>query len=79
MMNYTDIAEKFCQRLKALREASGLEKKEVAAKLGYGLSNYGSYETKTLPSIERLIELAQFFGVSTDYLLGLNDERGGKS
>lgn len=79
MKNYTEIVEKFCPRLKALREASGLDKKEIAAKLGYGLSNYSSYETKTLPSIERLIELAEFFGVSTDYLLGLSDERGGRA
>lgn len=77
MSDYTAIAAKLCPRLKALRESAGLDKKEVAERLGYGLSNYGSYETKILPSIERLVDLAQFFDVSTDYLLGLTDDPAG--
>lgn len=77
MKDYQEIAAALCPRLKALREAAGLEKKDVAERLGYGLSNYGSYETKTLPSIERLAELADFFGVSADYLLGRTDNPKG--
>ena len=75
MINYTKLVEKAAPRIKQERERLGLEKKEVAAALGYGLSNYSSYETKTLPSIERAIELAQYFGCSVDYLFGLSDDR----
>lgn len=75
MINYTKIVEKAAPRIKQERERLGLEKKEVAAALGYGISNYSSYETKTLPSIERAIELAQYFGCSVDYPLGLSDTR----
>lgn len=53
MINYTKLVEKAAPRIKQERERLGLEKKEVAAELGYGLSNYSSYETKTLPSSER--------------------------
>lgn len=75
MINYTKLVEKAAPRIKQEREHLGLEKKEVAAELGYGLSNYSSYETKTLPSLERAVELAQYFGCSVDYLLGLSDTR----
>ena len=51
MINYTKLVEKAAPRIKQERERLGLEKKEVAAELGYGLSNYSSYETKTLPRI----------------------------
>ena len=72
---YTELVEKAAPRIKQERERLGVEKKEVAAALGYGLSNYSSYETKTLPSLERAVELAQYFGCSVDYLLGLSDTR----
>lgn len=75
MTNYTELVEKAAPRIKQERERLGVEKKEVAAALGYGLSNYSSYETKTLPSLERAVELAKYFGCSVDYLLGLNDTR----
>ena len=79
-MLYTELAAKCCPRIKAERERLGFEKKELAQRLGYGLSNYSSYETKTIPSVERVVELAEFFGCSTDYLLGLSDDRtGGRS
>lgn len=75
MTNYTELVGKAAPRIKQERERLGVEKKEVAAELGYGLSNYSSYETKTLPSLERIVELAQYFGCSVDYLLGLSDTR----
>lgn len=70
MINYTDLAGRTCPRIKAERERLGVEKKELAATLGYGLGNYSAYENKTLPSLERLVEMADHFGCSVDYLLG---------
>lgn len=75
MRNYTEVAAMTCPRIKAERERLGVEKKELATSLGYGLSNYSAYETKTLPSLERLVELADYFGCSVDYLLGRSDVR----
>lgn len=72
---YTELVEKAAPRIKRERERLGVDKKELAAALGYGLSNYASYETKTLPSLERVVELARYFGCSVDYLLGLSDTR----
>ena len=75
MYNYTKVAAMTCSRIKSERERLGVEKKEFAAALGYGLSNYAAYETKTLPSIERLVEMADYFGCSVDYLLGRSNVR----
>lgn len=75
MINYTKLAARTCPRIKAERERLGVGKKELAAALGYGQSNYSAYETKTLPSLERIVELAETFGCSTDYLLGRTDIR----
>lgn len=75
MKNYTEVAAMTCPRIKSERERLGVEKKELAAALGYGLSNYSAYETKTPPSLERLVELADYFGCSVDYLLGRSNVR----
>lgn len=72
---YTELVAKTCPRIKSERERLGMEKKELAAALGYGVSNYSSYETKTLPSLERVVEMAAYFGCSVDYLLGLSNTR----
>ena len=61
--------------LMSLREKTGLSRKDVAAQLNIEQSTYGKYELgQRQPSVEILEMLAAFFGVTTDYLLGLSDD-----
>ena len=62
-------------RLKKLRKEKGLTQADLAKVLNTNQSQYGKYENgKTNLSIENAKILAEFFGVSTPYLLGLDDD-----
>ena len=60
-------------RLRRLREDRGLTQAEVANRLGIQRVTYLKYETGENKPVRKLNELADFFNVSIDYLLG-NDE-----
>lgn len=56
-------------KLKELREQTGLSQYELAPLLGIGRATYANYEIeKTQPTIETLCKIADFYGVSLDYL-----------
>jgi len=60
----------FNQRLCSLRMKKGLKQSELAKKLGVGKSTVSAYEnSKTKPSIDIVLLIADYFGVSLDYLL----------
>lgn len=62
--------------IKRLRTEKELTQKELADKLGVTRGSIGLYEQeKRSPDNEMLTKLANFFNVSTDYLLGLTDKR----
>lgn len=66
----------FSARLKELRESRGLYQKEMAEYLQMSVRGYQAYETgQNEPNIRTLIALADYFGVSIDYLVGRTDER----
>ena len=57
-------------RLRALRESRGYSQKGLATRLDCSPSLISSYETgERSPSLQNLGELADCFGVTTDYLL----------
>ena len=57
--------------LKAVRKKSGKTQKEVAEGIGIGQGTYKNYETGARePNGETLVAIANYFDVSTDYLLG---------
>lgn len=57
--------------LKKIRTEKGLIKREVAEGVGITERTYISYEYgRTEPNMETLSKLADFYGISTDYLLG---------
>lgn len=61
-------------RLKELRKDKGLTQADLAKVINTNQSQYGKYENgKTNLSIENSKILADFFGVSIPYLLGLDD------
>lgn len=66
----------FSERLTLLRQENRYKQREMAEIFGLKLRGYQAYEYgKAFPTVPGLIEIAKFFGVSTDYLLGLTDKR----
>jgi len=66
----------FAQRLRSLREERDISQLELARRLKLSNSTISQYETKgRLPEPRILEMLADFFGVSVDYLLGRTDVR----
>ena len=64
------------RRMRDLREDRDMTQQEVAEILGTSQTMYARYErgANELP-IHHLITLSKYYGVSTDYLLGLSRER----
>ena len=58
--------------LKALRKSKGFANaKDFCDAVGISFNTYQNYETgKRVPTTEMLVKLADFYGVTTDYLLG---------
>lgn len=62
------------KRLKELRSEMKLTQKEVADALGLNSVTYLHYEkSQREPPLSVLADMAVFFGVTVDYLLGLSD------
>lgn len=62
-------------RIRELRLAGHITQTELAAALGVTKQSVSNWENDNIqPSIDMLLRLADFFSVSTDYLLGLENE-----
>lgn len=67
---------KFSERLTALRVNTHLCQKDLARSLHVSASAISNYENCIrCPDLEMLVLIADFFGVSTDYLLGRRDQQ----
>ena len=67
--------EKF-QRIRDLREDKDLTQREVGEAVNVPQRTYAYYESgERMVPPHVLIALAQYYGVSVDYLLGLTDQR----
>lgn len=63
-------------RLKLLMEEQDLSQNKLAEKIGVSEVSIHHYCcSETLPRVDILIDLAKFFDVTTDYLLGLSDTK----
>lgn len=63
-------------KIKELREESSYTQRTLAKKLNISSSTLAMYETgKRDPDTATLARIAEFFQVSTDYLLGLSELR----
>ena len=66
----------FSERLKLLRSENRYTQGAMAEIFGLKLRGYQSYEYgKAYPTVPGLIQIAKFFDVSTDYLLGLTNKK----
>ncbi len=64
------------ERLKELRKEANLTQKAVGEILGVSQRTYSNYEVGDRDmSPEILVKLADFYGVTVDYILGRTDKR----
>lgn len=64
--------------LKELRTAKGLSQADMAVALDVSLSSYQKYERDKnciTPSLDVLTRIADYYGVSVDFLLGRGDNK----
>ncbi len=65
------------ERLRKLRQPQGWGQQALACMLGVDRSTYDQWETEdSHPPLQKLVALADIFGVSTDYLLGRRTSEG---
>ena len=61
-------------RIKELRKEFGLSQVELAIRMEVTKQTISNWENENIqPSIDMLVDLANVFNVTTDYLLGLDD------
>ena len=64
------------ENIKKLRVARGLNQVEFAKILGVSKQCVSNWENdNVMPSIEMLVKIADFFNVTTDYILGRNEKK----
>lgn len=67
---------KLAERLKELRKERSLRQEQAAVALDISMSSYCLYEQgKREPTASVLCRMADYYGVTTDYLLGRSDTR----
>ena len=70
------MKELFSKRLKALREEKKYSQDDLAKELNISRNSIYFYENnKRVPDANTIIALSEYFGVSTDYLLGLSEDK----
>ena len=66
----------FNERLKMLRQETGKSQEQTARALGIALRNYQRLETDgNTPNFKTLVQIADLYDVSMDYLAGRTDKR----
>ncbi|NBI68721.1 XRE family transcriptional regulator [Pseudoflavonifractor sp. 60] len=67
---------KLSERLYSLRKERKLIQENTAKELGISLKTYCRYEAgEREPNASVLVRMADFYGVTADYLLGRTEER----
>lgn len=65
----------FSNKIILLRKNNNLTQKQLSINLEISERNYQRLESgNTVPTVETLIKLCNYFNVSADYLLGLSDD-----
>ena len=63
------------EQIKKLRMNKGISQVQLADKLNITKQSVSNWENEyIMPSVDMLIKIANFFNVSTDYLLGLSEK-----
>lgn len=65
------------RRFRKCRREAGLKQVEAARAVGVGQATISAYENDVNePTADVIFRMARVYGVPSDYLLGLTDERG---
>lgn len=68
----------FHERLHQLRKGTGRKQEDMARELGIVFRSYRRYECgESEPTLSTLLRIADYFGVSLDYLAGRTDDPTG--
>lgn len=66
----------YFQRIRDLREDKDMNQNEVAEILGTSQSYYAKYELGKIPiPFERIMQLAEYYNVSIDYIAGYTNKK----
>lgn len=64
------------ERLLELRKSTGLSQEDLTKKMKVGYRSYRRYEAgEREPNASTLIQMADFYGVTIDYLVGRTDRK----
>lgn len=73
-----DVLEILSKKLKELRKENNYSQQEIANLIGIAQVTYSNYELcRQSVSIQNLVKIARIYNVSTDYLLGISDDKLG--
>lgn len=62
------------KNLSNLRKAKGLSQQKLGDEIGLARNTICQYESgNRVPDVDTLVKIAQYFGVSVDYLLGITN------
>ena len=65
----------FSERIRMLRNERNLTQLQVAQEVGMSARGYQDLELGAVPRADRLLAIAEFYGVSMDWLMGRTDVR----
>ena len=66
----------FSEQMLALREQNGLTQEQAAKEIGIAYRSYRRYEAgEREPGVTALIKIADYYGVTIDYLVGRTSRR----
>lgn len=67
---------KLAERMRELRKEKNLRQEHLAVALDIGMATYCRYEQgKREPTASVIVRMADYYDVTTDYLLGRSDDR----
>lgn len=69
----------FSKRLRSLREAAGISRCTLSELCGLSSDSIRRYEIgEIVPSIQSMVAIADYFGVTVDFLIGRNFTKSSK-
>lgn len=63
----------FAEKIRTLRKEKNLTQAEVAAQVGLSARGYQDLELGAKPTFDNLLHIADFYGVSVDWLMDRTD------